>query len=184
MYAGQPPGEAHTHAVPRSAVGPPAATLRRRRGDHTRSRVAPPDLHLCSLPRTPHTTLAPLYGARTAAQLPRLFSHSEPGIVLAPHATAILCAYSADGGTQGKVHGGCGQSLCTDAVWWGCSWGPGQLRQMMESQLAHRTGEYNESAPLHARTPRARSERQPKRFHPGCVDPCVRYLICAPHSPW
>jgi hypothetical protein len=60
--------------------------------------------------------------------------------------SAQSCAYSADGGTQGRLDGGCGAHWCTRAVSWECSWRPTDLQAMMETQEEARanTKRYNE----------------------------------------
>ena len=66
------------------------------------------------------------------------------GVILAPSVARIKCAYSADGGTQGKP-GGCSESRCsvtsTDPT---CSWPPEQLAECLQIQTRDRPGAYNE----------------------------------------
>lgn len=77
------------------------------------------------------------------AELPHLFNGGA-GLILRPRLVDLLCSYQADGGTQGKNRGGCGQLWCTPRHFWQCSWPPGQLDQMLETQERTNADGYNE----------------------------------------
>lgn len=64
-----------------------------------------------------------------------VFGGGGGGVVLSP-ATPIACGYTADGGTQGKP-GGCAPERCWPGHWWGCSWAPDQMQQMLDAQGGH-----------------------------------------------
>ena len=76
------------------------------------------------------------------ARLPHLFNQGV-GLILAAD-TQILCSFSADGGTQGRAHGGCGGRLCNLGHWWECSWSPAYTQGMLQAQEAHNAHGYNE----------------------------------------
>ena len=68
-----------------------------------------------------------------------VYKHGSPGMVVAPRAVRMMCAYYSDGSSQSKSCNppsagcvpGCGP-WCRFEKDWGCSWRPEQLPQMLQ----------------------------------------------------
>lgn len=74
------------------------------------------------------------------ARIPVLFNYGL-GVVLASD-TEWVCAYTADGGTQGKSMGGCYEKpWCYEGHWWNCKWD--EMRDLVANAIDHGGG-YNE----------------------------------------
>ena len=56
----------------------------------------------------------------------------------------IMCAYSGDGGTQGRANGGCGATKCWPGHWWQCSYPGEKLKDMIDESSQQGLGGYNE----------------------------------------
>ncbi|KAL1522287.1 hypothetical protein AB1Y20_017280, partial [Prymnesium parvum] len=81
------------------------------------------------------------------AKLKQMYKTDRAGVILAPHAAArvVLCAYTNDGGTQSVAHGGCHTvPPCEGRVWWGCTWTPDRLGEMLTAKEANGQYGYNE----------------------------------------